>query len=70
MRRRPPPLAVGRLPGEVIEVGTGHGPNFPHYPPEVARVAAVCDLLNDTETVYPGTNLVLAYTVKPHPAAA
>ena len=29
------------LQGEVIEVGAGHGPNFPHYPPEVDRVAAV-----------------------------
>lgn len=29
------------LQGEVIEVGAGHGPNFAHYPPEVARVVAV-----------------------------
>ena len=33
-------------------------------------LAAICDLLNDTETVYPGTDLVLSYTVKPHPGAA
>lgn len=27
--------------GEVIEVGAGHGLNFPHYPAEVTRVLAV-----------------------------
>ena len=29
------------LSGEVIEVGSGNGLNFPHYPATVARVAAV-----------------------------
>ena len=29
------------LHGYVVEVGAGHGPNFPHYPPEVGRVVAV-----------------------------
>lgn len=29
------------LQDEVIEVGAGHGPNFPHYPSEVGRVVAV-----------------------------
>jgi hypothetical protein len=30
----------------------------------------MCELLNDTQTIYPGTDLVLSYTVKPHPGAA
>jgi SAM-dependent methyltransferase len=29
------------LAGTVVEVGAGHGLNFAHYPPEVARVIAV-----------------------------
>lgn len=29
------------LTGEVIEIGTGNGLNFPHYPPTVTRVVAV-----------------------------
>lgn len=29
------------LTGSVVEIGAGHGPNFPLYPPEVTRVVAV-----------------------------
>jgi prepilin-type processing-associated H-X9-DG protein len=36
-------------------------------PRRTRALAAICQLLNDTETLYPGTNLVLSYTVKPHP---
>ena len=36
-------------------------------PRRTRALAAICQLLNDTETVYPGTNLVLSYSVKPHP---
>jgi SAM-dependent methyltransferase len=36
-RRR---LLEGLL-GTVIEIGAGHGLNFPHYPPEVAEVIAI-----------------------------
>lgn len=32
---------LGGARGEVIEVGAGHGPNFPFYPREVERVLAV-----------------------------
>ena len=40
-------------------------------PPDANHaLAAMCELLNDTETIYPGTDLVLSYSVKPHPAAA
>jgi hypothetical protein len=37
-------------------------------PRRTRALAAIRELLNDTETVYPGTSLVLTYTVKPHPA--
>ncbi len=36
-------------------------------PRRTRALAAICELLNDTETVYPGTDLVLTYSVKPHP---
>ncbi|MBB1241980.1 methyltransferase domain-containing protein [Streptomyces durbertensis] len=36
-RRR---LTAG-LAGEVVEIGAGHGLNFPHYPPDVTRLVAV-----------------------------
>jgi transposase-like protein len=39
-------------------------------PRRTRALAAICQLLNDTQTVYPGTDLVLTYTVKPHPGAA
>ena len=39
-------------------------------PRRTRALAAICETLNDTETVYPGTNLVMHYTVKPHPGAA
>jgi SAM-dependent methyltransferase len=29
------------LGGTVVEIGAGHGLNFPHYPPEVAEVVAI-----------------------------
>ncbi|HEY6890902.1 MAG TPA: class I SAM-dependent methyltransferase [Solirubrobacter sp.] len=32
---------VSGLAGRVIEVGAGHGANFPHYPPTVAEVVAI-----------------------------
>ena len=39
-------------------------------PRRTRALTAICDLLNDTETVYPDTDLVLHYTVKPHLGAA
>ena len=39
-------------------------------PRRTRALAAICDLLNDTQTVYPGTDLVLSYSVKPHPGTA
>jgi hypothetical protein len=39
-------------------------------PRRTRALAAICQLLNDTQTVYPGTNLILIYSVKPHPGAA
>jgi prepilin-type processing-associated H-X9-DG protein len=36
-------------------------------PRRTRALAAICELLNDTRTHYPGTDLVLSYTVKPHP---
>jgi hypothetical protein len=39
-------------------------------PRRTRALAAICELFNDTETVYPGTDLMLSYTVKPHPGAA
>ena len=38
-------------------------------PRRTRALAAVCELLNDTQTIYPGTDLVLSYSVKPHPGA-
>lgn len=33
-------------------------------PARTRAIAALCQQLNDTETLYPGTNLALVYTVK------
>ncbi|MHB8312166.1 MAG: putative transposase [Candidatus Dormibacteria bacterium] len=37
-------------------------------PRRTRALAALCDLLNDTETTYPGTKMVLHYSVKDHPS--
>ncbi len=37
-------------------------------PRRTRALAALCELLNDTETTYPGTELVLQYSVKDHPS--
>ena len=36
-------------------------------PRRTRALAAICEQLNDTETCYPGTDLIMHYTVKPHP---
>ena len=35
-------------------------------PRHTAAIAELCQALNDTNTVYPGTNLTLRYSTKPH----
>ena len=35
-------------------------------PRHTAAINELCELLNDTHTVYPGTNLTLRYSTKPH----
>jgi hypothetical protein len=35
-------------------------------PRHTAAIAELCHTLNDTHTVYPGTNLTLRYSVKRH----
>jgi hypothetical protein len=35
-------------------------------PRHTAAIAELCQALNDTDTVYPGTNLTLRYSIKPH----
>jgi hypothetical protein len=37
-------------------------------PRRTRALAALCELLNDTETTFPGTDLVLHYSVKDHPS--
>lgn len=39
-------------------------------PRRTRALAALCTQLNDTETVYPGTNLILHYAVKDTPSLA
>jgi ubiquinone/menaquinone biosynthesis C-methylase UbiE len=34
-------LLLSGLDGRVLEIGCGHGANFPHYPPEVTELVAV-----------------------------
>ena len=36
-------------------------------PRHTAAIAELCDTLNNTNTVYPGTNLTLRYSIKSHP---
>ena len=36
-------------------------------PRRTRALAAICEQLNDTETVYPGTDLVMHDTVEAHP---
>ncbi|HTX52460.1 MAG TPA: helix-turn-helix domain-containing protein [Candidatus Baltobacteraceae bacterium] len=36
-------------------------------PRQTAAIADLCQALNDTDTIYPGTTLTLRYSVKPHP---
>jgi len=35
-------------------------------PRHTAAIAELCQALNDTNTIYPGTNLTLRYSVKSH----
>ena len=35
-------------------------------PRHTAAIAELCQALNDTNTTYPGTNLTLRYSTKPH----
>ena len=39
-------------------------------PRRTQALTALCDQLNQTQTCYPGTDLVLRYEVKPHPGTA
>ena len=51
-----------------IADGTIHLTLNPLSAPRRTRaLAAICELLNDTQTTYPGTDLVLTYRVKPQP---
>ena len=36
-------------------------------PRHTAAIAELCHALNDTHTIYPGTDLTLRYSIKPHP---
>ena len=60
------------LPGDLqIVDGRLHVTLNPASAPRRTRaLAALCEQLNDTETVYPGTNLILRYAVKNGPQLA
>lgn len=56
------------LPGDIhLADGVVHVTLNPASAPRRTRaLAALCDTLNATETVYPGTDLTIRYAVKPH----
>jgi len=57
------------LPGDLqIIAGTLHVGLDPASAPRRSKaIAALCNELNDTKTLYPGTTLTLQYSVKGHP---
>jgi prepilin-type processing-associated H-X9-DG protein len=59
------------LPGDLQVIGdTLHVRLDPASAPRRSKaLAALCTELNDTATIYPGTNLTLNYSVKGHPTA-
>jgi prepilin-type processing-associated H-X9-DG protein len=59
------------LPGDLQVIGdTLHVRLDPASAPRRSKaLAALCTELNDTNTIYPGTNLTLNYSVKGHPTA-
>jgi hypothetical protein len=60
------------LPGDLEIIGTTlHVRLDPASAPRRSRaLAALCTELTDTQTTYPGTDLVLAYSIKGHPHRA
>ncbi len=60
------------LPGDLqIIAGTLHIRLDPASAPRRSKaIAALCNELNDTKTLYPGTTLTLHYSVKGHPTLA
>ena len=60
------------LPGALqIMAGTLHIRLDPASAPRrIEAIAALCNELNDTKTLYPGTTLRLHYSVKDHPPLA
>ena len=51
------------LPGGRVHVTL----NALSAPRRTRALTAICEQLNDTETLYPGTDLIMPYTVKPNP---